>query len=85
MEAAVEHEVAGIEAQCYGAGVCGTCHVIVAEQWFTATGRKTDWERAMLDALPLARATSRLSCQIVLGERLEGAAFALPEYQESLE
>lgn len=85
MEAAVEHEVAGIEAQCYGAGVCGTCHVYVADEWLAATGEKSDWEQAMLDALPLARATSRLSCQIVLGEQLEGAAFALPEHQESLE
>jgi 2Fe-2S ferredoxin len=85
MEAAVEHEVQGIEAQCYGAGVCGTCHVIVSEQWFAATGGRSEWEQAMLDALPLAHATSRLSCQIVLGEHLEGAEFTLPERQESLE
>lgn len=85
MEAAVEHEVAGIEAQCYGAGVCGTCHVYVADEWLAATGGKSDWEQSMLDALPLARPNSRLSCQIVLGERLEGADFALPEFQESLE
>jgi 2Fe-2S ferredoxin len=85
MEAAVEHEVAGIEAQCYGAGVCGTCHVIVGAQWFGATGSKSDWEQAMLDALSLAGATSRLSCQIVLSDGLDGAVFMLPERQESLE
>lgn len=85
MEAAIEHEVPGIEAQCYGAGVCGTCHVIVAEPWFAATGAKSDWEQAMLDALPLARANSRLSCQIVLSDHIDGAEFVLPECQESLE
>jgi len=85
MEAAVDNEVIGIEAQCYGAGVCGTCHVYAEEGWFAATGSKTDWEQDMLDALPLARATSRLSCQIVLSENLEGAVFHLPERQESLE
>ena len=85
MEAAVEHEVAGIEAQCYGAAVCGTCHVYVAEEWLEATGSKGEWEQAMLDALPLARPNSRLSCQIVLIDRLDGAEFVLPERQESLE
>ena len=85
MEAAVENEVIGIEAQCYGAGVCGTCHVYAGEGWFAGTGSKTDWEQAMLDALPLARPTSRLSCQIVLSDQLDGAHFALPERQESLE
>jgi len=85
MEAAVEHEVTGIEAQCYGAGVCGTCHVIVTPEWFERTGAKSDWEQAMLDALPLARPTSRLSCQIVLSDHIDGAEFILPERQESLE
>jgi 2Fe-2S ferredoxin len=85
MEAAVESEVTGIEAQCYGAGVCGTCHVIVDDDWFGATGRKSDWEQDMLDALPLSRLTSRLSCQIVLSDAIEGARFNLPERQEALE
>ena len=85
MEAAVEHEVAGIEAQCYGAAVCGTCHVYVEDGWLQASGCKREWEQAMLDALPLARSNSRLSCQIVLSDQLDGAEFVLPERQESLE
>ncbi len=85
MEAAVENEITGIEAQCYGAAVCGTCHVFVGEEWFERTGNKGEWEQAMLDALPLARANSRLSCQIVLSDRLDGAHFVLPERQEPLE
>ena len=85
MEAAVEHEVPGIEAQCYGAGVCGTCHVYAEPDWFEATGSKSDWEQAMLDALPLSRPHSRLSCQIVLSDRIDGARFIIPERQESLE
>lgn len=85
MEAAVDREVQGIEAQCYGAGVCGTCHVYVADEWFAATGDKSDWEQDMLDALPLSRPTSRLSCQITVSEAIDGASFILPERQESLE
>jgi 2Fe-2S ferredoxin len=85
MEAAVEHEIAGIEAQCYGAGVCGTCHVIVEPAWLAATGDKSPWEQDMLAALSLSRTNSRLSCQIVLGEAIDGARFVIPERQESLE
>jgi ferredoxin, 2Fe-2S len=85
METAIEHEIAGIEAQCYGAGVCGTCHVYVDEPWLAATGSKSDWEQAMLDVLPLARANSRLSCQIKLSVAIAGAHFTIPERQESLE
>ncbi len=85
MEAAVDREVQGIEAQCYGAGVCGTCHVYVEDEWFAATGGKSDWEQDMLDALPLSRASSRLSCQIRLSDEIDGAYFILPERQESLE
>lgn len=85
MEAAVENEIQGIEAQCYGAGVCGTCHVYVDEAWLAATGEKSGWEQDMLAALPLARANSRLSCQIVLSDRIDGAQVYLPERQESLE
>jgi 2Fe-2S ferredoxin len=84
MEAAVEHEVSGIEAQCYGAGVCGTCHVLVEADWFEQIGAKSEWEQAMLDALPLSRSNSRLSCQIVLSDHIDGARFVLPEHQESL-
>ncbi len=85
MEAAVENEITGIEAQCYGAGVCGTCHLYVADDWLGAAGAKSEWEQAMLHALPLARPNSRLSCQIVLSEQIDGAHFVLPERQESLE
>jgi 2Fe-2S ferredoxin len=85
MEAAIEHEIAGIEAQCYGAGVCGTCHVYVEPEWFAATGSRSDWEQDMLDALSLSQANSRLSCQIVLSEGIDGAHFVVPERQESLE
>lgn len=85
MEAAVEHEIAGIEAQCYGAGVCGTCHVYVDEAWLAASGIRSEWEQAMLDALPLARANSRLACQIVVSAAIDGVRLTVPERQESLE
>lgn len=84
MEVAVAHDIAGIEAQCYGAGVCGTCHVYVAPDWFGAAGAKSEWEQDMLDGLPLVRPASRLACQIRLDENLDGAMFALPERQDAM-
>ena len=85
MEMAIEHAVSGIEAQCYGATVCGTCHVHVGEAWLAATGRPGDWEQAMLDELVLARPDSRLACQIMVSAALDGAHFSVPDRQEALQ
>jgi 2Fe-2S ferredoxin len=84
MEAAVEHEIAGIEAQCYGAGVCGTCHLYVEAGRFADTGERSAWEDDMLDALTLSRPNSRLSCQIKVSPAIDGVVFTLPERQEAL-
>ncbi len=82
MEAAVAWDAPGIEAQCYGAGVCGTCHVYACERSI-ALSPKSEWEVQMLSDLPLARADSRLSCQIRFDERLDGAEFRIPERQDA--
>jgi 2Fe-2S ferredoxin len=84
MEAAVEHEIAGIEAQCYGAAVCGTCHVYVEAERFADTGSRSPWEVEMLDALALSRPNSRLSCQIRVDAAIDGMVFTLPERQDAL-
>ena len=84
MEAAVEHDIAGIEAQCYGAAVCGTCHVYVEAERFADTGSRSPWEVEMLDALALSRPNSRLSCQIRVDPAIDGMVFTLPERQDAL-
>jgi 2Fe-2S ferredoxin len=81
MEAAVANNVSGIEAQCYGACVCGTCHVYVDPLWAKRVGGPSDWEGQVLDTLPLLRENSRLSCQIPLREELDGLIVHLPKYQ----
>jgi len=82
MRAAVSNAVEGIAADCGGCMTCATCHVFVDEAWFERVGPPSDEESSMLEftAVP-RRATSRLSCQIVLEPRLEGLVAGLPESQ----
>jgi 2Fe-2S ferredoxin len=84
MEAAVARETPGIEAQCYGAGVCGTCHVYASPAILDQLPAKSPWEAEMLANLPLARPESRLSCQIRFEERFDGAEFTAPERQDAM-
>lgn len=82
MRAAVSNAVEGIAADCGGCMTCATCHVFVDEAWFERVGPPSAEEESMLEftAVP-CRATSRLSCQIVLEPRLDGLVAGLPETQ----
>jgi len=57
---------------------CSTCHVIVAAAWFDKLPRASEDEEDMLDLAAGACRTSRLSCQIVLEERLDGLTVHIP-------
>ena len=68
-----------IEGACEGSLACSTCHVIVADDWFERLGTPTEDEEDMLDlAFGLTR-TSRLGCQIIITEELDGLTVRLPE------
>lgn len=81
MEAALENNVAGIMAECGGACSCATCHVYVDEQWRDQVGPPNPMEDDMLDFAFDRRENSRLSCQIVLDESLDGLVVYVPERQ----
>lgn len=77
LEIAHRHGVA-IEGACEGSLACSTCHVIVADDWFDALSEPTEDEEDMLDlAFGLTR-TSRLCCQIIMSEELDGLKVRLP-------
>ena len=57
---------------CGGACACATCHVVVDEDWATRLHPARDDEEAMLDEVPDVSDTSRLSCQIIYSEELNG-------------
>lgn len=81
MEAAVSNNVPGIDADCGGACACATCHVFVNEAWMDKVGERGDMEQSMLDFAENVRTTSRLSCQIVLTDELDGLVVDMPEAQ----
>lgn len=77
MEAAVENEVAGIEATCGGSCACATCHVVVDLAWFEKVGPPSAMEIGTLYFGAPRRPTSRLSCQIVMTPALNGLRVAV--------
>jgi ferredoxin, 2Fe-2S len=66
-----------IEGLCGGACECGTCHVYVAPEWVSKLHPPRDDEENQLDTVPMTRATSRLSCQILWTPELDGLEVTL--------
>ncbi|MGC2855800.1 ferredoxin family 2Fe-2S iron-sulfur cluster binding protein [Novispirillum sp. DQ9] len=68
-----------LEGACEGSLACSTCHVIVDPEWYEALEEPTEDEEDMLDlAFGLAK-TSRLGCQIIMTDKLDGLTVRLPE------
>jgi 2Fe-2S ferredoxin len=78
MECAHRFDV-DIEGACEGSLACATCHVIVDESWFDKLGEPSEDEEDMLDLAFGLKPTSRLGCQIVMTEELDGLVVALPK------
>lgn len=81
MQTAVDNGIVGIEAECGGQCACATCHVYVDAEWTAVTGRPSEMEEDMLDFAYDVRGTSRLSCQIVVTEELDGLIVHVPVRQ----
>ena len=81
MEGARDNNIPGIEADCGGACACSTCHVYVAEGWAEKLKAKDDMEDSMLDFAEDVQDNSRLSCQILMSDELDGITVSTPESQ----
>lgn len=82
MQAAQNAGIGGIVAECGGSMMCATCHVYVREPWAARLPAMTATEHEMLTmTVAERRATSRLSCQIVMGAALDGLIVDLPDRQ----
>ena len=81
MEAAVDNDVSGIDADCGGACACATCHVYVDQNWLDKVGKPDDLEVDMLDVADGVQENSRLSCQIQVIDELDGLVVSTPESQ----
>jgi ferredoxin, 2Fe-2S len=77
LEIAHKHGV-DIEGACEGSLACSTCHVIVDPAWYPKLAKATEDEEDMLDLAFGLQATSRLGCQIVMTETLDGLKVRLP-------
>lgn len=66
-----------IKAECGGACACATCHVYVAPEWVSKLVPPTADEELSLDDAMAVEDNSRLSCQIILNEELEGLKLTL--------
>ena len=81
MEGAVQNNIPGIDADCGGSMACATCHVYVKEDWFNKVPSKTEGEDDMLDQAYEPKPNSRLSCQLIVSDELDGLIVNLPEKQ----
>ena len=81
MEGAIQNDIPGIDADCGGSMACATCHVYVKEEWFDKLVKKEDGEEDMLDMAYEPNKFSRLSCQLIVSNDLEGLVVKLPEKQ----
>ncbi|WP_293748972.1 2Fe-2S iron-sulfur cluster-binding protein [Limnohabitans sp. Rim8] len=82
MQAAVDNNVPGIQADCGGLMTCATCHVVVHEDWLKQLPPMGSDEDGMLAFTAQTRELgSRLSCQIMLTEALDGLQVKLPASQ----
>lgn len=71
MEIIRDHELP-IKGECGGCCSCATCHVYVDEAWRDRIPKREDEEDEMLDEAFSVEDNSRLSCQILFSEDLEG-------------
>ena len=81
LEGAVQNDIPGIDADCGGSMACATCHVYVKEDWFNKIPEKSEGEDDMLDQAYEPKKNSRLSCQIIVSDDLDGLVVDMPEKQ----
>ena len=81
MEGAVQNDIPGIDADCGGSMACATCHVYVKEEWLNKIPKAEDAEIDMIDMAYEPKKNSRLSCQIIVSDELDGLEVTTPEKQ----
>ena len=81
MEGAVQNDIPGIDADCGGSMACATCHVYVKEDWFNKIPSKQEGEDDMLDMAFEPKQNSRLSCQLIVSDELDGLIVNIPSKQ----
>ncbi len=81
MQAAVDNGISGIVADCGGACSCATCHCYIDEAWLDKVPEADEVEAQMLDFVMDVQPNSRLSCQVIVEDPLDGLVVRLPASQ----
>ena len=81
MEGAIQNDIPGIDADCGGSMACATCHVYVEEKWLDKIPKVEDAEVDMIDMALEPKKNSRLSCQLIVSNELDGLIVRTPEKQ----
>ncbi|OUS92503.1 2Fe-2S iron-sulfur cluster binding domain-containing protein [Rhodococcus pseudokoreensis] len=82
MQAAIGAGIDGIVAECGGQAMCATCHVYVESPWSDKFPAISEEEDEMLeDTVSPRTESSRLSCQLVVTDEVEGLIVQLPQEQ----
>ena len=81
MEGAIQNNVPGIDADCGGSMACATCHVYVEEKWLNILPEAEEAEVDMIDMAFEPNKNSRLSCQLIVTDELDGMIVTTPEKQ----
>jgi len=81
MEGALQNNIPGIDADCGGSMACATCHVYIDKKWFDKLEKKDEGEEDMLDMAYKPNKFSRLSCQLLVSDKLDGLILRMPSKQ----
>ena len=81
MEGAIQKDIPGIDADCGGSMACATCHIYVEDRWFDKIPKAEDAENDMIDMAFEPKKNSRLSCQIIVSDELDGLEVTTPKKQ----
>ena len=81
MEGAIQNDIPGIDADCGGSMACATCHVYVEEKWFNKLSKAEEAEIDMIDMAYEPKKNSRLSCQLIVSNELDGLIVTTPTKQ----
>ncbi|HXR01550.1 MAG TPA: 2Fe-2S iron-sulfur cluster-binding protein [Pseudomonas sp.] len=81
MQAALDNGVDAILGECGGACSCATCHCYIDPAWYDMAGAPGATEQAMIECALEPMATSRLGCQVIVTQTLDGIVVRLPASQ----
>jgi 2Fe-2S ferredoxin len=81
MEGAIQNDIPGIDADCGGSMACATCHVYVEEKWLNKIPKAEEAEIDMIDMAYDPKKNSRLSCQLIITDELDGLKVTTPAQQ----